>query len=85
MNNLLQQYIFEFNQYNCIFDEYIYLEMLCRNTDFYDSDKMLAAMVIERNEINRLIFNEYYYNKIDYIKEYFNNNVVNLDLDIIER
>jgi len=56
-----------------IYSEYIYLEVLCSNTIFYDSNKMEEVMHINKNDENNNKVRIYYTNKMNYIKCYLTN------------
>lgn len=79
----LKEYIFNLPSIcNNIIDEYIHLEMLCRDTDFYNIQHMFEAIVLSENrqKTNRKI-SEYYYSKIDYLQLYFNTYYINKNID----
>lgn len=84
---ILRDYIYEDtnNGYDSIFDEYIYLEMLCRHTDFYDLNRMFYAMSTERNEYSKLLFFDYYQTKIDFIRKFFDDIDRDIYTQIIDR
>lgn len=65
----LKEYIFNLPcQYNNIIDEYIHLEMLCRDTIFYDLQRQFEAISSHTSSSK---ISDYYYEKIEYIKSYF--------------
>lgn len=76
MENIRYYILNQYNrtiQYNKIYDEYIYLEILCLNTIFHDNEKMDEVMHILKNRENNLKVNLYYKNKVEYLLCYFNN------------
>lgn len=73
MDNL-ELYIARQTDYiSCIYDEYVYLEMLCLNTIFYDEEKIQEVKSLSHNTYNDILVNFYYKNKLQYITCYFNN------------
>lgn len=72
----LKNYILNINTYirnYNIYDEYVYLEILCLNTIFHDNDRMEEVIEIIKSEENESNVNFYYKNKIQYLDCYFHN------------
>lgn len=85
----LKEYVYESHyQYTNIIDEYIHLEMLCKNTHFYDIQKFYEAIIIsEQNQFQSDTIYNYYWDKIDEIKKYFEMEKILLlsENEIVER
>lgn len=70
-----------------IYSKYINLELFCLNTFFYDKEKMEQVYNMETTDLNFNVVNNYYKNKINYIRCYIHNlnNLSNLNQLFIDR